>query len=265
MTYLSGRSKARRAYIRYSSIIILLLLVIYYWGALKSFLYPYVEPVVQKYASTKGVIRIVPSFVSTYFVSHKTLAEENVRLGVAIERMENELASRDALMREQGMVQVSGAADSSSVLVMYPLTEDITKLYSTILLSKGFKDGVEEGGVVYVRGMQPVCTIVNVYDRTSVCELLSKGKRTTEAVTASGTIMISLSGIGGGNFTADVPKATPVSIGDDIYLRSNQAMKLGSIVSIKEEEQSTGMRLYIRGVYNPVKSSIFYMDTHYAY
>lgn len=265
MTYLSGKAKARRAYIRYGSLFILFILTVYFWGDMKSFLYPYVEPVIRKYSSTKGTIRILPSFVSTYFVSHKTLADENARLEVAIERLENEIASRDAFMREQGALLNSGTDTSSSVLVMYPLTEDMTKIYSTILLSKGYKDGVEAGGVVYVRGAQPVCTIVNVYDRTSLCELFSKGGRITEGVTASSTITLSLTGAGGGNFTAEVPKVTPVSLGDEVYLRSDRSMKLGSIVAIKEDDQSTGMKLYIRGIYNPVTSSIFYMNTRYAH
>lgn len=265
MTYLSGKAKSRRAYIRYGSMVVLFLLVVYYWGAIRTFFYPYVEPGVQRYASTKGAIKIMPSFVSTYFVSHKTLAEKNAKLEVAIERLENELATRDASLREQGLVKTSGVAETSSVLVMYPLTEDVTKFYSTILLSKGYKDGVEEGGVVYVRGLQPVCTIVSVYDRTSLCELFSKGKRDTEAVTASGTVMLTLSGLGGGSFISEVPKVTAVSVGDDVYLRSSPSLRLGSIVSIKEDDQSTGMKLYIRGTYNPVTSSVFYMNTHYAY
>lgn len=249
---------------RYASAFLLLVAVVYYWSPLRAFVYPYVEPIVRGYVSTKGVLAFMPSFVSTYVVSHRTLAEKNAQLEVTIERLENELASRDALERERGLVAEVETPTFPSVIVMYPLTEDATKLYSTILLSKGYKDGVEKGGVVYVRGMQPVCTIVEVYDRRSLCELLSKGKRITEAVTASGTIMLSLSGLGGGSFMAEVPKETPVVLGDSVYLRSNQALKLGTIISIKEDEQSTGTKLYIRGIYNPVTSSIFYMNTAYV-
>lgn len=263
MTYLSGRSKLRRQYIRYASAAVLLLLTVYYWTDIRTFLYPYVDPAIRGYVSTKGVVTFMPSFVSTYFVSHKTLAEKNAQLEVTIERLENELASREALIREQGIAR-SATPGSPSTLVMYPLTEDVTKLYSTVLLSKGYKDGVEKGGVVYIRGMQPVCTIAEVYDRTSLCELLSKGKRITEAVTASGTITLNLSGIGGGSFMAEVPRDTPVTLGDKVYLRSDQGLTLGDIVSIKEDEQSTGMKIYVRGAYNPVTSSIFYMSTRYA-
>lgn len=248
---------------RYAAIAVLVLLVVYFWVPLRAFLYPYVEPVVGGYVSTKSAAKFVPSFVSTYVVSHKTLAEKNEQLEVTIERLENELASREAFIREQELAKNADIPGTPSVLVMYPLTEDVTRLYSTILLSKGYKDGVEKDALIFVRGMQPVCTITEVYNETSLCELLSKGNRVTEAVTASGTVMLSLSGIGGGSFMAEVPKTTPVSIGDEVYLRSNQAMELGSIISIVESDQSTGKKIYVRGLYNPVSSSIFYMSTKY--
>lgn len=264
MTYLSGRSKLRRTYAQYASAIALLLLVIYFWKDVRAFLYPYVEPIVHGYVSTKGALTFVPSFVSTYFTSHKSLAEKNAQLEVTIERLENDLAARDAFIREQEFIKEAALPGSASVIAMYPLAADATKLYSTILLSKGYKDGVEEGGLVYVRGLQPVCTVVEVHDRTSLCELLSKGKRTTEAVTASGTVALTLSGIGGGSFFAELPKGTSVSVGDDVYLKSDQAMKLGTVISVKDDEQSTGMKIYVRGMYNPVTSSIFYMNSNYV-
>lgn len=264
MTYLSGKSKSRKLYTRYAFVLVLFSLVVYFWGALRSLSFPYIEPVVRGYASTKGAVNFVPSFVSTYFTTHKTLSDRNAQLEVTIERLENELAARDAFIREQELIKGAALSNSPSVIAMHPLAKDATKLYSTILLSKGYKDGVEKGGMVYVRGMQPVCTIAEVYDRTSLCELLSKGKRVTEAVTASGTVMLTLSGIGAGNFMSELPKGMSVSVGDEIYLRENQSLKLGSIVSISENEQSTGAKIYVRGMYNPVTSSIFYMNTQYA-
>lgn len=264
MTYLSGRSKLRKTYAGYALAVVLLLLVAYFWAPIRTFLYPYIEPAVRGYSSTKGAVSFVPSFVSTYFVTHKTLAEKNAQLEVTIERLENELASRDAFIKEERLIRDAALPESPSTIVMYPIAEDVTSFYSTILLSKGYKDGVEKDALVYVRGLEPVCTIIEVYNETSLCELLSKGKRITEAVTASGTVTLSLSGIGGGSFVAEIPKITEVFLNDDVYLRSNQAMKLGTIISIKEDEQSTGKKVYVRGLYNPVTSSVFYMNTRYA-
>jgi cell shape-determining protein MreC len=143
---------------------------------------------------------------------------------------------------------------------MYPIAEDISKLYSTILLSKGYRDGIEKGGLVYVRGSYAVCDIVEVYDKTSLCELLSKGQRSIEGVTSSSTITLSLLGAGGGNFTAEVPRGTQVGIGEKVFLRSDESYGLGTVVDVKDEEQVTGAKIYIKGEYNPVTSSIFYMD-----
>ena len=212
MTYLSDKRQKSR-YLNITLGLIAFGLFVYFWPAFKSVAYPLAEPLVRGYGGGKTTIKVVPSFVSTYFVSHKTLADRNRDLEVTIERLENELAERDATIREINMAAVVGASSSVPVIVLYPIAEDVTKLYSTILLSKGYKDGVEKAGIVYVRGQEPVCDIVEVYERTSLCELLSKGNRVTEGFTASSSIMLSLVGQGGGSFIAEVPNDTTVEVG----------------------------------------------------
>jgi hypothetical protein len=63
----------------------------------------------------------------------------------------------------------------------------------------------------------------------------------------------------GGNFTAEVPRGTEVGIGEKVFLRSDESYTLGTVVDIKDEEQVTGAKIYVKGAYNPVTSSIFYM------
>lgn len=188
----------------------------------------------------------------------------NKSLELEIEKLENSLAEKDAIIRESVLMQEGKDANSSPVLVMYPVAEDITKLYSTILLSKGYKDGIEKGSLVYIRGMQPVCEIIEVYDKTSLCELLSRGNRTTEGVTSSSTITLSLVGEGGGSFVASIPKDMNVIVGESVYLRSNPTYMLGTVVMVKEDDQATGAKIYVRGAYNPVTSSVFYLKANYV-
>jgi cell shape-determining protein MreC len=145
---------------------------------------------------------------------------------------------------------------------MYPLMTDVTRLYSTVLLSKGFKDGVEKDAYVYVRGMQPVCVIKEVYTSTSLCELISASGIKTDVVIeggASSTIAITLLGRGGGVFLGDVARDTPVSKGDKVYLKSNPSMLLGTVVDVLNNNQDTSWRIFVNGAYNPVTSSIFYI------
>jgi len=144
--------------------------------------------------------------------------------------------------------------------MLYPLAQDITKLYSTLLLSKGFKDGLGTGTTVYVRGRQAVCVIEELHASTSLCKLLSFYGSQVDGVTSSTKQNISLTGDGGGNYVALVPKESNFSIGETIMYKSDQTMKLGTIADIKNDPQDIFVRVYIRGAYNPLTSSIFYVD-----
>jgi cell shape-determining protein MreC len=262
MTYLSGRSRSRKKYVYMILGFVALIIFVYFWPSIRSFVYPIIEPLARGYKSVKTTSSVLPSSLSTYFSSRSMLGKRNADLENSIERLENQLAQKDALLREQGVMREAGSS-TSPVIVMYPIAEDITKLYSTILLSRGYKDGLVKGGLAYIRGMQPVCEIVEVYTTTSLCELLSKGERVTEGVTQGG-VTLTLLGQGGGNFTADLPKATDLLVGEEVYLRSNPSFKLGTVVSVKEDEQGGIEKAYVRGSYNPVTSQVFYMDSKYA-
>ncbi len=263
MKYLSDRSRSRRRYLNFGLGFVAFALFVYYWPALRTVAYPLAEPLMRGYGSTKGVLGSMPQAVAIYFSSHAELAKRNQDLEISVERLENDLAEKDALIRERFLAE-HASSEGMSVISMYPVAEDVTKLYSTILLSKGYKDGIERGGPVYVRGRQAVCEITELYDRTSLCELFSKGDHMTEGVTSSSTVTLFLIGAGGGNFTAETVKGTEVLVGETVYLRSDQTFVLGTVVAVKEEEQSTGAKVYVRGAYNPVKSSIFYMNARYA-
>ncbi len=266
MKYLSDKYKSRRSSYRNTILLfIAFVLFIYFWQPIRSTLYPIVEPVIRIYSETKGVASSPFEFFSTYFSTRSELSTRNNDLEISIERLENQIAGKDALLREhEALAGVQSNVADTSVIVMYPIMEDITKLYSTIILSKGYKDGIEIGGLVYIRGMQPVCEIIEVYDRTSLCELLSKGNKMTEGVTASGSITLLLEGNGGGSYVGNIVKGSLVYLGEQVYLRSNQSFTLGTIVQVQEDDQDTGAKVYIRGAYNPVSSSIFYMNTRYA-
>lgn len=262
MTYLSGRSRTRKKYTYILSGLAAFAVFIYFWPSVRSFIFPVIEPLASGYKSAKTATSILPAAVSTYFTSRAALAQKNADLENSIERLENQLAQKDALMREGDNLREAGSS-TAPVIVLYPIAEDITKLYSAILLSHGYKDGLVQGGLVYIRGMQPVCEIVEVYTSTSLCELLSKGGRVTEGVTQGG-VTLSLSGQGGGNFITDLPRASNVLVGENVYLRSNPSYKLGTVVSVKGDEQGGTEKAYIRGTYNPITSQVFYLNLKYA-
>ncbi len=263
MTYLSGRTNKRKQNLRRLALVGLFVMIIIFWATFKSGLYTFVEPLVLRYSTAKTIFKDIPEFFHTYTSSRKELVQKDKELEVTIEYLENQIAEKDAQLKELSITtDEMGGISSASIIVMYPLMQDITKIYSTILLSKGYKDGVEKDAYVYVRGLQPVCIIREVYTSTSLCELLSRGGITTEVVArgaSSTTISFTVNGRGGGTFLGDVARDTPIAIGDEVFLRSDPSMKIGTVVDVMHNNQDTSWRVFVRGAYNPVTSSIFYI------
>lgn len=262
MTYLSGKTQKKRNHIKYTLYVGVFLMMLIFWPEIKSFSYKFLEPVVMRYGVTKQSLIVFPEFFSTYVASHRSLAAENKELQVRIEQLENDLAEKDARLREQ--IDVEFLSSTSTLqktppLVMYPVMQDITKIYSTILLTKGYKDGVDIGNIVYVRGNQAACTIKEVYNSSSLCLLLTASGVTTEGVTSSSSINVSLIGRGS-YYLANIARDTPITIGEKVYLRSNPKIVLGVVKEVANNNQDTSWHVFVEGAYNPVTSSVFYVQ-----
>ncbi len=262
MIYLSGKSRKKRQYISYAVYATLFIVVVLFWSFFKKNIYHILEPSVGGYSQVKDSFSIFPEFVSTYTTSHKTFSERQKTLELEIERLENKLAEKEGTIRELSLITLAVNQEQSTQappLVLYPLIKDSLGIYSTVLLSKGFKDGIEVNDIVFVRGRQAVCTIKEVYNSSSLCLLLTGDGVTTEGVTASSSIGLSLTGRGG-YFLGNIVRDTPIAIGEKIYLRNDPAMLLGEVVDVSNNNQDTSWHIFVRGAYNPVTSSVFYVQ-----
>ncbi len=262
MTYLSGKIQKRRKYSTYVVYTLIFLALVVFWPAIKKHSYKTIEPVAVRYGVTKNSFQVFPEFFTTYITSHKILVSKNTLLESELERVTNELVTKDAQLREQ--LFVTSVSSSSTLkenlpIVMYPIMQDSTGMYSTILLSKGYKDGVAIGSTVYIRGKKAVCTITEVYDASSLCLLLTATDITTEGVTSSSSIRLTLTGRGG-YFLANILRDTPVTVGEIVYMRSNPAVVVGTVREVSQNNQDTSWRVFVESVYNPVTSSIFYVQ-----
>ncbi len=262
MTYLSGKSKKRKQYWVYGVYVVLFLAVVLMWSVIKKGSYTFFEPAVLGIGNAGQSFSVFPEFFHTYVVSHKSLVAREKDLEMEIERLENQVAEKDFLLRQYSLYQE--VASSSKIhekrpIVAYPIMKDRTSLYSTILLSKGFSEGIEVGDIVYVRGNQAVCSIKDVYASSSLCLLYTSSGVATEGVTSSSSITLSLIGRGG-YYLADIVRDTPVTVGEKVLLRSNQEIILGTVKQVANNNQDTSWHVFVEGAYNPIKSSIFYVQ-----
>ena len=265
MTYLSGKAQQQKKRIRQGIFFVVFLLVVFFWSTIHFRLYSVLEPVLIRYGSVKNALSLFPEFFSVNTSSNRLLVTKNKELELTIERLENELAAKNAYVKETVPTAAETARNGEKTelpqreLVLYPLMQDATKIYSSLILSKGFKEGVEVGEIVYVRGRQAVCRIQEVYTSTSRCVLLSASGVVTEAVTSSSSISIDLLGRGG-SFLSNIARDTPIEVGEKVYLKSDQSMTLGTIIQIANNNQDTSWHLFVRGAYNPLTSSVFYLE-----
>lgn len=265
MTYLSDKTTSRRRVFKFILVIFILSILSFAWVEIRSTLAPAVVPTYVATHSVLNKIVSVPYAIVNYFRSRDSLLLQIKNLESRTEELENQIATLKAenlsLSESVGLNLPDGTKEKvKPYIAMYPIAQDLTKLYSTLLLSKGFKDGVSEDSLVYVRGRQAVCKIAEIHSSTSLCGLLSASGSLVEGVTTETKEGITLIGDGGGNYVAHVPKESDYKIGETVMYKADQTMKLGDIVDIKNDPQDVFVRVYIRGTYNPVTSSMFYVD-----
>ena len=246
---------------RYGVMVTFFLCVIIFWPVVRKHTFTTIEPAIVKGSSIKQSFAIFPEFFGTYFTSHESLVTEQKALKSHIEELENKVAENEAILKEYRNKEASASSSVRDInpLVMYPLMQDITKLYSTILLSKGYKNGVDVGNTVYIRGNQAVCVISEVYTSSALCSLFTSSGVSIEGVTSSSSITLTLVGRGG-HFLADIVRDTPVSVGEKVYMRSNPKMTLGIVKAVINNSQDTSGHVFVEGMYNPMTSSSFYVN-----
>ena len=231
-----------------------------FWKQIRKVTYPVVIPVVSVVSGVVDGVFYIPSFFSTYITFHKTSSERIDALEKNIELLENKVASQNGELEQYIAKDELKSKVYSTTLEVYPIAQDLYFLYSTMLITKGFSDGIEEGMIVYTRGYEAVGIVTQVYGSTALVSLLSASGNKVDAFIQENKMTLSLVGAGGGNFTAQIPKDLDVVIGDNIFLTQNPTMNLGTVVDIVGTQQDFFKTVYIRGAYNPAKQRNYFVD-----
>jgi cell shape-determining protein MreC len=262
MTYRLDREKRRTGKTTLAIIGGVFFVIVFFWPSIQPFVYKVSEPLSKRVFELVGGAHVVPEFVRVYFSSRSLLQEEQSKLKAQIESLENRTVEQDLRLRELSLLFENMASTSPKYnlpIVASSLAQDVTRVYATLILSKGFSEGVEVGNKVYLRGRQVVCVVKDVYARTSQCELFSGFGNKVEAVTASSSINLTLEGRGG-HYIANIIRDTNVMVGERILLREDQSFVLGEVAEVFNNDQDTSWHLLIRGAYNPSASSLYYID-----
>jgi len=176
-------------------------------------------------------------------VERARLVRENT---VLTERM-NALAVANAdLVRLVGTRTEAGVGIVASVLARPPVSP-----YDTLVLDQGEVAGVTKNHQVLGPGGAPLGTIESVSATSARVLLYSAPGRVTEGWVGDARLPITLRGVGGGAFTASVPRDALVTVGQSVFLPVAGARTIGTIIRVDTNPSSPEAIVHIRPVSNP--------------
>lgn len=104
--------------------------------------------------------------------------------------------------------------------------------YDTLLVDVGSAEGVEKGDLVIVQGTDVLGKITETTTHTSKVTLFSSPKERTPVHIGEHDFLTEAVGIGGGNFTAQLPREIEVREGDKITLTGVRPLLFGIVEDI---------------------------------
>jgi cell shape-determining protein MreC len=200
----------------------------------------------------KGGSSLEASVGNTFsgFGNASKLASENTSLQSQVSELENENAvltarAQDLTKLLGGQAQTAGGSILAGVLARPPESP-----YDTIIVAAGAKDGVVANATAFATGGIPIGTVQSTTAHSATIALLSTPNLTTNGWVGENRIPLTLNGTGAGTFTATLPKAAPVAVGDNVYVPGPGAVPIGSIARIDTDPSSPTVVLYIQPLVN---------------
>lgn len=181
---------------------------------------------------------------SGFFSSRASLARENETLRREIALSAERGALTEFLRKENTALQeMARLARQEQGLTVRVLSSLESSPYGTFLIDAGTHDGVSEGAVVLTEGGFVLGTVTSA----------SAGSATVQSLFAPGVqndflvdeTAFMAEGRGGGNARADVPRGSPLTIGDTA-VAARFGRPAGNVLHIESASSSATARLLIR-------------------
>lgn len=110
-----------------------------------------------------------------YFVSRKSLLDE-------VDNLKNQIQKGEYLSLLGSTSTSENLINKNSPIPAKKIFADFTSIYDTILLNKGFLDGIEKGDLVFLYPDRLIGQIENINSNTSLLALYSRDKNKLEGV-----------------------------------------------------------------------------------
>ena len=153
--------------------------------------------------------------IGTGFRSKNKLAAENAALTAENADLNAQVESENAIVQENTELKAAmGRTDPSAHFIFAAVIDKPPhSVYDTLVIDGGSGAGIAVGQTVYANGDTPIGTVAETMQGSALVKLYSAPGVATDARLSPSDTDITLTGRGGGDFSADVPHDLVVSSG----------------------------------------------------
>ncbi|HRH24049.1 MAG TPA: rod shape-determining protein MreC [Candidatus Paceibacterota bacterium] len=160
------------------------------------------------------------------------------------------LEAENETLRNENRALTENSDDETRGIVAGVVARPPLSPYDVLILGEGTDQGLYEGMQAFSKGI-PVGTLESVSAGSARVALYSSSGRATEGWVGEARVPITLYGLGGGAFQADVPRESGVVEGDMVYIPGPGALPMGVVVAIESNASSPRSLVRIRPMANP--------------
>ena len=159
--------------------------------------------------------------IGTHLASKQELEAENAELRKKLDEYHANILGLESLLQENYELTqaVYGEEGISTITTARILAKPPESAYDTILIDRGEKSGVKEGDLLFVRERAYLGRVMQVGASSAQARLASSPNVETQALILPANIHLTVSGLGGGAFHAELPIDIDINAGDSIVTR----------------------------------------------
>ncbi|TSC85685.1 MAG: hypothetical protein G01um10148_1071 [Parcubacteria group bacterium Gr01-1014_8] len=210
-------------------------------GAIRSRIRPMLVPV-----ASFGRSAVAAVAGQDFWSSRQALLNENESLRERIEKMEAQNAGFEALRDDyealQKMMAVTDEEGEKGLIA--PIASSFrASPYGTFIIGAGFTKGVREGDIVLSEGGFVLGAVSEVNAKSSLVRMVFAPGQKTEVV--SGSTGFTISGRGGGNASAEVPREAALAEGAPVRASIYEGRPIGIIGNIESASSSAYAEIHV--------------------
>ncbi len=173
--------------------------------------------------------------LGAYFGSKAHMERRNQELENQITELQTRLLDRDSIALENAALQeILNRKVSEKFTLARVLVKPNRSLYDTVIIDIGKDNNLRVGAQVFAYGDVPIGTVATVDAKTSLVKLYSSPGEVVTGRIEGLDIDVTLTGRGGGNFEAELPREVKVTEGQNVVLPASTPLiiaKFGKEIS----------------------------------